>query len=186
MRTRESPPTSWHPDAVRTQRIGIVRWGLAAAIAALSLSATPSRSHGQDVNALIGEGKFEEAVRASAGATATAADGLATRILEQSVAGYARGDFDYAIRGLRAAKTLPGLTRDRSEELDYHLAWSLYSAAERDQRPQTRASAEATLPLFLEAKAIVNRIDRSVYDVFGLASSIEEYVLTQTFLTRQP
>jgi tetratricopeptide (TPR) repeat protein len=65
--------------------------------------------------------------------------------------GYRAEDYQYAIRGLTAAKRIPGLSEGLTRELNFWHGLSVYTRTLPLADPQTLASAQQTLPGFQEA-----------------------------------
>jgi tetratricopeptide (TPR) repeat protein len=69
--------------------------------------------------------------------------------------GYQQEDFAYAIRGLTAAKQIPGLSEAVTRQLNFWHGFSLYTVTFPQADAQTLASAEATLPRFREVQQLL-------------------------------
>lgn len=154
-------------------------------LAVASLSLLPGLTLAQDSSTLIAAGRFEEAVESLSGADPVEADAAAREILSEVVGGFEPGDYDYAVRGLVAAKTLPNLSREIMANLDFHHGYLLYSEAIREQDPQTAASAEAALPTFREALALFQSFASTPGDP-SLPVNISQYIVNaETYIEIQ-
>ena len=71
--------------------------------------------------------------------------------------GYQEKRYAYAITGMTAAKELPGLSEAMTSQLNFWHGFSVYQQAFAEQEPQTLASAQATLPRFHAAIALLNQ-----------------------------
>ena len=110
------------------------------------LSVFPGLALAQEPSDLIEAGRFEEAVETLSGADSVEAEVAAREIFDQTVTfGIQENDFEYAIRGLVAAKKLPNLSREIMADLRFWHGHALYQKAVQEQRPQTVASAEVAL-----------------------------------------
>jgi tetratricopeptide (TPR) repeat protein len=69
--------------------------------------------------------------------------------------GYQQDNYQYAIRAFSAAKTIPGLSEDMTNQINFWHGFSLYSMALPVADEQTLASAQATLPQFQEAQRLL-------------------------------
>ena len=65
--------------------------------------------------------------------------------------GYQQDNFQYSIDGMSAAKELPNLTPEMTNQLNFWHGFSLYQSAVAEQEPQTLQTANATLPKFNQA-----------------------------------
>jgi tetratricopeptide (TPR) repeat protein len=80
------------------------------------------------------------------------ADAMARMVLADAHSkGIQRNEFNYAIRGLREAETFQ-VTPAMKSQLNFWHGYALYKKGEAEQRPQTVETAQATLPLFQEAR----------------------------------
>jgi hypothetical protein len=127
--------------------------GSSAGILAVAwLSIVPGLVLAQDPSDLIAAGRFDEAVASLSGADSVEAEVAAREIFNQThTFGIQENDFDYAIRGLAAAKNLPNLSRELAADLHFWHGFALYQKAVQEQGPQTVASAEVALHRFREA-----------------------------------
>ena len=106
-------------------------------------------------NWLIEAGRIEDAVQVLTDATegnAQQAEQAARMIFNEAYQnGYQKDDYEYAIRGMAAAKRLPGLSEAMTNQLNFWHGFSLYQSAVKQQEPQTLETAQASLPKFQEA-----------------------------------
>ena len=106
-------------------------------------------------NWLIQAGRIEDAVTVLSAASQSnpqQAEQAARMIFAEAYQnGYQKDDFQYAIRGLTAAKRLPNLSTTMTSQLNFWHGFSLYQAAVKEQEPQTLQTAQSTLPKFQEA-----------------------------------
>lgn len=70
--------------------------------------------------------------------------------------GHQQNDFAYSIRGMTAAKQLPNISPEMTNQLNFWHGFSLYSQAVAAQEPQTLQSAQATQPQFTQALGLFN------------------------------
>jgi hypothetical protein len=81
----------------------------------------------QDLTALISEGRFDEAAAMLGAAGPVEAEAGARAIFRQAyVNGYQLRDYEYAIRGMSAAKRVPGVSDSLGQQLDFWHGFSMY------------------------------------------------------------
>lgn len=83
--------------------------------------------------------------------------------------GVQKDRYDYAVRGIAAAKRLPNLSSSMKSQLNFWQAYSLYQSAVKEQEPQTLETAKKTLPKFKQA--------------LELFQQAEEYAASQPSIT---
>ncbi len=71
--------------------------------------------------------------------------------------GVQEDDYAHAIQGLAAAKRLPNLSQQMTNQLNFWHGYSLYSQAVAQQEPQTLETARATLPKFQQAAELLQQ-----------------------------
>lgn len=106
-------------------------------------------------NWLIQAGRLEDAVAILSNAAANdpqRAQQAASMIFAEAYQnGYQQDNFQYAINGMSAAKQLPNLTAEMTNQLNFWHGFSIYQMAVAEQEPQTLATAQSTLPKFNQA-----------------------------------
>ncbi|MDX1647082.1 MAG: tetratricopeptide repeat protein [Longimicrobiales bacterium] len=112
-------------------------------------------------NWLIQAGRLEEAVEVmsrSAEGNPERAEQAARMIFAEA---YQRGtqqdNYDYAIQGMAAAKELPGISQEMTNQLNFWHGYSMYQQAVAQQEPQTLETARATLPRFQRAVELLEQ-----------------------------
>jgi hypothetical protein len=124
-----------------------------AVLAFVTALGTPRPVESQTLAELIQAGRFEEAAALAGNASPEEAVEVARLIFDQAYTfGHQRRDFEYAIRGFTAAKRLVPAGDALYEQLSFWHGFALYSDAVELQAAQTLATAQATLPLFEEAR----------------------------------
>ena len=112
-------------------------------------------------NWLIQAGRLEDAVSVLAQAAAgnqEQADQAARMIFAEAYQnGYQQDDFAYSIRGMTAAKELPGLSQELIDQLNFWHGFSIYQTAVQEQEPQSLQSAQSSLPKFREAMGLLQQ-----------------------------
>jgi tetratricopeptide (TPR) repeat protein len=112
-------------------------------------------------NWLIQAGRIEDAVavlKEAAAADPQRAEQAARMIFADAYQkGYQEKNYPYAITGMSAAKELPDLSEEMVSQLNFWHGFSVYQAAVLQQAPATLATAEATLPRFRSALALLNQ-----------------------------
>src|SRR5690554_3112563 len=110
-------------------------------------------------NWLIQAGRVDDAVAVlseAVGGNAQQAEQAGRLIFNDAYQkGYQQNDYAYAIRGMSAAKRLPGLPQPLINQLNFWHGFSLYQQAVAEQEPQTAETARATLPKFQEAQRLL-------------------------------
>ena len=111
-------------------------------------------------NWLIQAGRLEDAVEVLGAAAADRPDQAeqAARMIfaEAYQKGYQAQDYAYAIRGMSAAKDLPNLSDEMTNQLNFWHGFSLYQTAVAEQEPQTLETARASLPKFQQAMELLS------------------------------
>ena len=112
-------------------------------------------------NWLIQAGRLEDAVEVlSAAVTDNPQQGeQAARMIFQEAyqKGYQASDYAYAIRGMTAAKELPNLSAEMTNQLNFWHGFSLYQSAVAEQEPQTLETARSSLPKFQQAMQLLQQ-----------------------------
>ena len=107
---------------------------------------------------LIEAGRFEEAVASLSGLSPAEYEDVAEAIFQRAYSfGFQTGDFEYAVRGMAAAKQIPDITDAMFEKLSFWHGFSLYNQARLDQEPETLETAEAALPKFRDSAGQIGR-----------------------------
>lgn len=113
-------------------------------------------------NWLIQAGRIDEAVQVlsvAAQGNPQRAEQAARMIFAESYQnGYQKDNFQYTIQGMTAAKQLPGLSQEMTNQLNFWHAFSLYRKGMVDQEPQTLETARATLPAFQQAAQLLQQV----------------------------
>ena len=65
--------------------------------------------------------------------------------------------YAYAVTGMAAAKQLPNLNAEMTNQLNFWHGYSLFQGAMKEQEPQTLQTAQATLPRFQQALQLLQR-----------------------------
>jgi tetratricopeptide (TPR) repeat protein len=134
---------------------------------------------------LIEERRLEDAA-AALGASATtpeAADNAANLIFNEAYAnGFQREDWAYSIRGMTAAKSIPNISTNMREQLNF---WHGFSVFQRTRplipaEEPSLADARAAQPGFQEAKALFGQAGsypaRAQVDMTTLMSGVDQYL----------
>jgi tetratricopeptide (TPR) repeat protein len=112
-------------------------------------------------NWLIQAGRLDDAVEVlarAAGDDPQRAEQAARMIFAEAYQnGQQKNDFAYAQRGMAAAKRLPNLSQEMTNQLNFWHGYSIYSQAVAEQEPQTLQSAQATLPKFRQAVELLQQ-----------------------------
>jgi tetratricopeptide (TPR) repeat protein len=112
-------------------------------------------------NWLIQAGRLQDAVavlsEAAAGNPRQAEQAARMIFAEAYQNGYQKDDFEYSILGMSAAKELPNLSEAMVSQLNFWHGFSIYQTAVREQVPQTLATAQASLPNFNRAVALLRQ-----------------------------
>ncbi len=113
-------------------------------------------------NWLIQAGRLADAVdvlKASASVSPQDAERAAKMVFADAYTnGIQKDKYDYAAKGFEAAKQLPNLGDDMQHQLNFWQAYAIYTGAMAEQKPQTVATAKATLPKFQEAAALLKSV----------------------------
>lgn len=160
--THGEEPQFWSLHADILNRTGRVDDALAALEKLAELDPNYPNVRARQGSWLLGVGREDEALpflQQAIDAGEQSADQVANMIFAP---GYRKGvdveDWDYAIRLLGLAKTFDGQLSDRmSGQVDFWYGYSLYKKAVGLEGPQTLQSAELTLPLFRQVKAILEQ-----------------------------
>lgn len=112
-------------------------------------------------NWLIQAGRLEDAVAVLSESTQgnpERAEQAARMIFAEAYQqGVQQDDYAYAIDGMSAAKELPGLSTEITNQLNFWHGYSMYQEAVQQQEPQTLETAEATLPRFQRAVELLQQ-----------------------------
>jgi hypothetical protein len=125
-------------------------------LTAAGLLAAPTAVQAQSLAELVGAGRFEEAAASLAAAGPEEADAGAELIFNEAYSnGFQQRDFAYATRGFVAAKQVPGLSERRSGMLDFWDGFAHFQSALPLAQLQNLEAARASLPLFQEARVLI-------------------------------
>jgi len=112
-------------------------------------------------NWLIQAGRMEDAVEVltrSSQADPQRADAAARMVFAEAYQnGVQKDDYQYAITGMAAAKQLPNLTPEMTNQLNFWHGYSLYQMAVAEQEPQTLQTAQSSLPKFNQAVQLLQQ-----------------------------
>lgn len=152
---------SFYGDAL--QRSGRIEDAIAALDRVLEINPQHPNAALRQGNWLIQAGRVDEAVAkltAYVEQNPQQAD-QAGRLLfaDAYQKGYQQNDYQYAIRGLQAARQIPGLSDGLTQQLNFWHGFSLYSRALPLAEGQTLASAQQTRPMFQEALRLLQDTD---------------------------
>ena len=142
-------------------------------------------------NWLMSDGRLQDAVPYFQKAVEKGTDpNLAGRIVYGDAAnnGIRKENWAYAIRGIRAAKTFSVSSATRAE-LDFWHGWAIYHQAIPMEAPQNAESANATKPMFEQAKQLFTS-GRSYASTAGvnvqqIMDAVDTYIEIQTVLIRR-
>jgi len=106
-------------------------------------------------NWLIQAGRLEDAVAvlssAAANDPARAKQAASMIFAEAYQNGYQKNDYAYSISGMSAAKQLPNLDEEMTNQLNFWHGFSIYQMAVAEQEPNTLGTAQSSLPKFNQA-----------------------------------
>lgn len=112
-------------------------------------------------NWLIQAGRLQDAVNILASAAADdpqRAEQAARMIFAEAYQnGYQQDNFQYSIDGMSAAKELPNLTPEMTNQLNFWHGFSIYQMAVAEQEPNTLETANSTLPKFNQAVQLLQQ-----------------------------
>lgn len=150
---------SYYADAL--QRAGQLDEAIAALDRVKEINPSYPNTSLRQGNWLIQAGRVEDAVavlKEAVAGNAAQADMAARLIFADAYSnGVQKDRYDYAIRGILAAKQLPNLPSAMTSQLNFWHAYSLYQSGVKQQEAQTLQSAQATLPKFQEAIRLFNQ-----------------------------
>ncbi len=113
-------------------------------------------------NWLIQAGRLSDAVsvlKASASMSPKDADAAARMVFADAYTnGIQKDKYDYAAKGLGAAQELPNLSANMQHQLNFWQAYAIYQGAIAEQKPNTVATAKATLPKFEHAQTLLQSV----------------------------
>jgi tetratricopeptide (TPR) repeat protein len=106
-------------------------------------------------NWLIQAGRLQDAVAvlssAAANDPARAKQAASMIFAEAYQNGYQKNDYAYSISGMSAAKELPNLDEEMTNQLNFWHGFSIYQMAVAEQEPNTLGTAQSSLPKFNQA-----------------------------------
>lgn len=112
-------------------------------------------------NWLIQAGRLQDAVNILSNAAANdpqRAQQAASMIFAEAYQnGYQQDNFQYSIDGMSAAKELPNLTPEMTNQLNFWHGFSIYQMAVAEQEPNTLETANSTLPKFSQAVELLRQ-----------------------------
>jgi hypothetical protein len=160
------------------------------AATAAALLATPSWLHAQVQPSPSDDGaRFDAIVSMMRNASPEEVESTARDIFDQAYQGQQAGNYAFAVRGYGAAQRLPNLSQAMRNQLAFWHGYALFQQAIKEQRPQTAASAQATLPKFQEARQLLanagaypTTIDVSLGE---LQENVATYIEIQEAILRQ-
>ena len=149
---------SFYADAL--QRGGRLNDAITALDRVLALNPAHPNAALRQGSWLIQEGRTDEAIAKLTDYVAqnpNQADQAGRMIFNDAYQkGYQQDDFLYAIRGLTAAKQIPGLSDELVRQVNFWHGLSVYTRTLPLADPQTLASAQQTLPGFQEALRLLS------------------------------
>ena len=96
--------------------------------------------------------------------------------------------WDYALRGILAAKTFD-VTPETRTELDFWNGWTIYHQAMLVQAPQNLESAETSMPMFERARDLFNAgrgyTSRAGMNLQQILDAVNSYIEIQTVIIRR-
>jgi tetratricopeptide (TPR) repeat protein len=151
----------WSIYADALQRNGQIDDAITALDRVLEINPSHANASLRQGSWLIEAGRVLDAVEVLKGAAAgnpQQAENAARMVFADAYQkGYQEKRYAYAITGMTAAKELPGLSEAMTSQLNFWHGFSVYQQAFAEQEPQTLASAQATLPRFHAAIALLNQ-----------------------------
>jgi tetratricopeptide (TPR) repeat protein len=148
-----------HADAL--QRSGRLDEAIAALDRVREINPDHQTAALRQGNWLIQAGRIADAVEVLSGPAANnpqQAEQAARMIFAEAYQnGYEKDDFEYAIRGVSAAKQLPNLSAEMTGQLNFWHGFSIYQIAVKEQEPQTLETARSSLPKFQEAVELLRQ-----------------------------
>jgi tetratricopeptide (TPR) repeat protein len=142
---------------------------------------------------LVQAGRLHDAVNVLqplAAAHPESADQAANVIFADAYNNHVRkNQYDAAMPGIVAAASLPNLSADMQRQLAFWQAYAIYQSAIAEQRPQTLATAKATLPKFERARALLRHVGdypRKVnVDPNQMANACDQYIEIQQAIIKR-
>jgi tetratricopeptide (TPR) repeat protein len=158
LETHASEAEVWSTYANALQRSGQIDEAVTALDRAIEIQPDLANAGARQGRWLLDEERVEDAVRVLQSAVARGektADEVSELVF---VNGYQKGvqpeEWSYAIRTLRAAKEFE-ITAEMREKVDFFLGYSILKDAIDRQEARTKESAQATLPLFQQARSLL-------------------------------
>jgi tetratricopeptide (TPR) repeat protein len=112
-------------------------------------------------NWLIQAGRVQDAVRVlsevAQGDSQQAVTAARLIFADAYANGVQKQRYGYAVTGMAAAKQLPNLNAEMTNQLNFWHGYSLFQGAMKEQEPQTLQTAQATLPRFQQALQLLQR-----------------------------
>lgn len=161
LETHAQEDALWSIYADALQREGRVDDAIAAIDRVLEINPAYPSAQLRQGNWLIEAGRVEDAVEvlkaASAGNPAQAEQAARMIFADAYQNGYQQDRFQYAITGMSAAKELPGVSEDLTNQLNFWHGFSIYQMAVKEQETQTLATAQSSLPKFRQAMGLLQQ-----------------------------
>jgi len=187
LETHPQEDALWSTYADALQRAGRLDDAIAALDRVKEINPSYPNISLRQGNWLIQAGRIQDAVevlKASAAEDPERADQAAKLIFAD---GYQKGiqknDYGYAVRVFSAAKALPNLKPEMSNQLNFWHGYALFQGAVREQEGQTLQTAQSTLPKFQEALRLFGQVGnypRSVnVDIAQLQGNTQTYIEIQ-------
>jgi tetratricopeptide (TPR) repeat protein len=158
LETHGSEPAIWSYYADALRRTGQVDEAIAALDRVLELDPQSQNVGARQGKWLLDEGRFDEAIPTLHSAVERGEqtpDEVSNMLFNHAYQeGIQLEDWAFAIRALRVAKDFD-ISEGARQRVDFFLGYAILKDAIIRQEPQTKASAEATLPMFQEARRLL-------------------------------
>ncbi len=149
----------WSVYADALHENGQLDQAIAALDSVKKLNSSDQNASLKQGNWLIQAGRLADAVnvlKASASMSPQDADRAGRMVFADAYTnGIQKDKYDYAAKGLAAAQELPNLSAMMQHQLNFWQAYAIYQGAIAQQKPNTVATAKATLPKFQQAKTLL-------------------------------
>ena len=184
-------PLIWAQLAEAIQRQGRIDEAVATMTQLEGIQADYPNLHVIQANWLMSAGRLPDAVPYFQRAVENGTDAnLAARIVYGDAAnnGIRQENWAYAIRGIRAAKSF-SVSAETRGELDFWHGWAIYHQAIPMEAPQNAESANATKPMFEQARQLFTAgrayAATAGVNVQQIMDAVDTYIEIQTVLIRR-
>ena len=184
-------PLIWAQLAEAIQRQGRIDEAVATMTQLEGIQADYPNLHVIQANWLMSAGRLPDAVPYFQRAVENGTDAnLAARIVYGDAAnnGIRQENWAYAIRGIRAAKSF-SVSAETRGELDFWHGWAIYHQAIPMEAPKNAESANATKPMFEQAKQLFTAgrayAATAGVNVQQIMDAVDTYIEIQTVLIRR-